>query len=196
MFCAGCFSLGKQLNTFINFKHKPADCTRQGAVSRLLQADGEDYPADDADEDFYDDGKANSHEDNPTNLIKLQNDQMPAKPEESSQHVANLPSNFVSTKNINGNPGETYQSSHSVAHGNLNVKDTKTESHFSETDDLVRKIQNIAKRKHLWSVHSVRKECSPMVSAQLKSETCTPTIDEGSEINCIDANFATKSNLL
>ena len=34
-----------------------------------------------------------------------------------------------------------------------------------------------------------------MVIAQLNLETCTPTIDEGSEINCIDANFATKSKL-
>ena len=196
LFCAGCFSLGKQLNTFIHFKHKPADCTRQGAVSRLLQADGEDYAAEDAEEDFYDDGKANSYDDNRTTQIKFQNEQMPTKPENSSQHVANIPSNFVFTININGNSGETTQSSHSIAHGNPNVKETKAESHFSETDDLVRKIQNIAKRKYLWSVNSVRKECSPMVSAQLKSETCTPTIDEGSEINCIDDKFATKSNLL
>ena len=107
-------------------------------MSRLLQADGEDYAAEDAEEDFYDDGKANSYDDNRTTQIKFQNEQMPRKPENSSQHVANIPSN------INGNPEETNQSSHSIAHGNPNVKETKAESHFSETDDLVRKIQNIA----------------------------------------------------
>ena len=91
LFCAGCFSLGKQLNMFVNFKHKPTDCTRQGAVSRLLQADGEEYPEEDADEDFYDDGKTKSYEDNPTTIMKLQNYRMPAKPEKSSQQVANIP---------------------------------------------------------------------------------------------------------
>ena len=141
-----------------------------------------------------DDGKTKSYEDNPTTIMKLQNDRMPAKPEKSSQQVANIPSNFVFTININQNPGETNQSSHSIAHGNFDVKESKTESHFSEID-LVRKIENIANRKHLWSADSVRKESSPKVSAHLKSKPCTPTIDEGSEINCIDATFATEANL-
>ena len=34
-----------------------------------------------------------------------------------------------------------------------------------------------------------------MVSALLNGVPCTPTIDEGSEINCIDADFALKCNL-
>ena len=34
-----------------------------------------------------------------------------------------------------------------------------------------------------------------MVSALLNNVACTPTIDEGSEINCIDAEFARKCNI-
>ena len=42
LFCAGCFSMGKQLETFVNFKHKPAECPRQRAVARFLQASGKE----------------------------------------------------------------------------------------------------------------------------------------------------------
>ena len=34
-----------------------------------------------------------------------------------------------------------------------------------------------------------------MVQASLNGLTCMPTIDEGSEINCIDAAFAVKCNI-
>ena len=54
-FCAGCFSLGKELNTFISFKHKPSECTRQEAVARLLLFDEENPSENDI--DFNDDGK-------------------------------------------------------------------------------------------------------------------------------------------
>ena len=119
---------------------------------------------------------------------------MPETPKQSSQRVANNPHNFVFTININQNPGEIIQPSHIIADGNHLIKHNVTESHFSDTD-LVRKIRNIENRRHLWSADSVRKECSPMVNALLKSEICTPTIDEGSEINCIDSVFAKKVNL-
>ena len=60
---------------------------------------------------------------------------------------------------------------------------------------LVKKVKNIEKRRHLWSKDSVRKESSPMVSGFINTTACTPTIDEGSEINCIDAAFAVKCNI-
>ena len=204
LFCAGCFSMGKQLNTFINFKHKPADCTRQRAVSRILQAaDDEDFPDDNddgEDEDEYDDGKGLWDQQQTTNVFKLQNknqregslDIPAAAPGKSSQHVV-TPSNVVLTININQISGEKDKSSHdfSIKDGVIKIKN---ESHVSDME-LVRKIQNVEHRKHLWSSDSVRKERSPMVRAFLSSTVCTPTIDEGSEINCVDKTFAEKANI-
>ena len=86
LFCAGCFSLGKQLNVFIDFKHKPENCTRQGAVSRILQAEAQDdhesYELEN-EEDFYDDGKTTSLRNNPTKSYSLQNES-PSIPEPES----------------------------------------------------------------------------------------------------------------
>ena len=192
-FCAGCFSLGKQLNTFINFKHRPSDCTRQGAVSRILQADGEDYPSEE--EDFYEDGKKYySHTDKPPLLNHLQNDSQAAN-KRTSQEPSNIPSNLVFTININQNPGEANRPSHTIACCNHVIEKNKSESHLSDTDDLAKKIRKMERRRHLWSADSVRKECSPMITALLNSQNCTPTIDEGSEINCIDSAFANRCNL-
>ena len=65
--------MGKQLNTFIDFKHSPADCPRQRAVSRFLQTE-EDFPEDGDDkevDDFYDeDGNIINDCNNNTNFAE------------------------------------------------------------------------------------------------------------------------------
>ena len=191
-FCAGCYALGKELNTFIHFKHSPNDCTRQGAVARLLQT-GDDYPAED-DADFYDDGKQKEFIETEEVLNDLQSKNYTDSPTENSRR-AELPTNFIFTINVNQQPGELNRSSHIMANNNPAHTTNITESRISDMTELVRKIKKIEKRKHLWSSNNVRKESSPMVSALLNTVTCTPTIDEGSEINCIDAAFAAKCSL-
>ena len=200
-YCAGCYSLGKELNTFINFKHSPFECTRQDAVTRLLQLDIDDNHPSESEVDFNEaelndeNGKNNScYTDQPT-LNPLQNNP-DFTTKNSCQETVDIPTNLTLTINLNQNPGDGNQSSHSTAcSGHTTFKENKAESHFSDVDNLIRKVRNIEKRKHLWSKDSVRKESSPMVSALLNGRPCTPTIDEGSEINCIDADFASKCNL-
>ena len=198
LFCAGCFSLGKQLNMFIDFKHKPEDCTRQRAVSRILQAEAENDLENseivDGDDFYEDDGKTNSLRDNPTNSYSFQNEsQAISGPASQHKAAAVLPSNLVLTINVNQNPGETH-SSQTLARANF-IDPYKAESHFSDEIEFIKKIENVASRQHLWSSTSVRKESSPMIYAELNSQPCTPTIDEGSEINCIDTVFAARNNL-
>ena len=60
LFCVGCFALGKQLDMFIPFKHKPEECTRQGAVARMLQTEDE-KDSGEVDEKFYDDPVIHYH---------------------------------------------------------------------------------------------------------------------------------------
>ena len=196
-FCVGCFALGKQLDMFIPFKHKPEECTRQGAVARMLQTEDENDTGE-IDEDFYDDnGKRNiSHSIEKNAFNDLQNDSEHSKAETKPSYDATngLP-NIVLTINLNQNPGEINQSSHTFATGNQSVNVCKTESPFSDITDLVRKIENIEKRRYLWSENNIRRKCSPMVSARLNTQPCTPTIDEGSEINCVDSAFAMKCKI-
>ena len=114
----------------------------------------------------------------------------------STQETINNPANLTLTINLNQNPGDFNQSSHTIACTGQNILNENTaESHISDIQTLIRKVQNIEKRKYLWSKDSVRKESSPMVSALLNNVACTPTIDEGSEINCIDADFARKKEM-
>ena len=197
LFCAGCFSLGKQLSMFIDFKHKPENCTRQEAVSRILQAEAqndlESYELENED-DFYDDGKTSSLRSNPTKIYSLQNEPPSiSEPARRDKAPATIPSNLVLTINVNHKPGETH-SSHSFARVDF-IDNVNPESPASEESEFIRKIENVASRRHLWSPNSVRKEYSPMICAEINAQPCTPTIDEGSEINCIDSEFASRNNI-
>ena len=99
---------------------------------------------------------------------------------------------MVFTININHNSGEIPKSSQDATLNATNKN--KIESPFSDTD-LIMKIEKLQDRRHLWSTKSVRKERSPMVNAFLNNTVCTPTIDEGSEINCVDEAFAKKADI-
>ena len=59
---------------------------------------------------------------------------------------------------------------------------------MENTKAQVRKLESVLSS-------SVRKEKSPSLSMTLNNNTVFPTIDEGSEINVIDFDFATKCNL-
>ena len=114
---------------------------------------------------------------------------------ENNHCPAQAPANFVFTINLNQTPGDENRSSHNIAYESHVLNSNNTGSHFSDMKELVRKIERLETRKHLWSENNVRKECSPIVSGLLTTVPCTPTIDEGSEINCVDAAFAAKCNL-
>ena len=157
-------------------------------MSRLLQAEEEEYTEE---EDFYNDGSIHlgSNYNKPHILNDLQNNEKAAIGE-TVQENSKLPSNLVFSININQTPGETNQSSHTFTSCSHAIGINKTESLIS--DELMNKIRRIEKRRHLWSADNVRKESSPMISARLNLEKCTPTIDEGSVVNCIDTAFAKK----
>ena len=65
---------------------------------------------------------------------------------------------------------------------------TPTRSWIQDTTDKVRKIETSLQ-------YSIRKEKSPSIQMLLNSTTVHPTIDEGSEINVIDLDFAKLCNI-
>ena len=194
-FCAGCFSMAKQLNTFIDFKHKPAECPRQRAVSRFLQTSGEEITneAPDDEDDFYDGKERDNRNQEKTTNFYLQNNLETANldvPTDVSRSSQNIVPNIVLTINLNQNSGENIEASHKK----FKVDCIEQESLISDKQAVL-KVQKLQERKHLWSRDGVRKECSPMVASFLNNTACTPTIDEGSEINCVDKAFAKKANV-
>ena len=60
---------------------------------------------------------------------------------------------------------------------------------------LVSAINNLQIRQSAWQQNGIRKEKSPMVPVHINGRFSLATIDEGSEINCIDESFATKSKI-
>ena len=147
-FCAGCYSLSKQLNVFIDFKHRPADCVRQEAVSRMLYAE-EEFPVDE-NEDFYEDGKAITIKTECTNGTFKNKFEISSS--ETNQVPGQAPANIVLNINLNQNPGETNQSSHTLDNNTKILNSIhNTESHFSDIRMLTRKIENLERKKYLWS---------------------------------------------
>ena len=74
-----------------------------------------------------------------------------------------------------------------------NIESNKTNGRVcTEKQDLnpvIRHVQNLEQRKHLWSSSKVRKETFPRVKALLNHVPFDPVIDEGSEINCVSEKF-------
>ena len=125
-FCAGCFSLGKQLNVFINFKHKPSDCPRQDAVVRVLQADADTCPSEGEDDTINEEGKNDNVNIQLPPIISLQTEHnMDQKPMSVDQDLPCFMNDITYTK---------YRDDSDTSH----ILKLQYESHFS---DLYNKIQ-------------------------------------------------------
>ena len=117
-------------------------------MARLLQTD-EDYPLEE-DDDFYDDGKIYSNENDEMHVTPLQSNKTNHHAE-NIQCPVQVPTNFVFTINLNQTPGDANGSSHTIASEGHVLNSINTGSHFSDTKELVRKIRKLESRKHLWS---------------------------------------------
>ena len=60
-------------------------------------------------------------------------------------------------------------------------------------DSLINQIRRLEDRKPLWINTGVRKSTSPCILARLGKAPVYMTIDEGSEVNCIDESFAARN---
>ena len=63
------------------------------------------------------------------------------------------------------------------------------------TMNILSAINNLQARRNSWIQNGVRKEKSPMVAITIKDKPSIATIDEGSEINCLDESFAHRFNI-
>ena len=56
-------------------------------------------------------------------------------------------------------------------------------------------VNKLWERRASWKKNGLRKENSPMVFVTINNKPAVATIDEGSEINCLDESFASKTGL-
>ena len=179
-FCTGCFALGKQLKTYINFKHNPEQCPRQSVVVKMMQSEIEHCPAELAvqDIDYKDTGKPNIF-------------QISLAPTQSLQ-TSSRDNEMPDATNMDGYPDFICKTSEIHFEENLS---SHTLSQFIDCESHISEICPEIEKKWLGSVMKVRQESSPMVQAYINGLMCMPTIDEGSELNCIDADLALKASM-
>ena len=196
-FCPGCYYLSNQLGTTIHFRHVPSDCPRKAVTVKMFQMEDTEWFDDAADdEDYVSVGKITEPVDNIMENEHLQETKTPER-----SHL---------TMNINVNVGSTDSDRTTFSHQDkaLNLKtslDNVKNINISEinmltkeensTVNLTSAVHRLEERMMQWSQTCVRKEKSPMVSAIVNNKELYATIDEGSEINCIDEGFAVTNNL-
>ena len=192
-FCPGCYYLSQQLGTTIHFRHTPADCPRKAITVKMLQMEDSEYFEDDnAEESFV--GKIQTHFEEIFSTDK--NDFQTHKMKENMNPI---------TMNINVNVGSVSEDSANLS--NVPIKKSgNSPSHLPQNIDISDKSANLSameaavnklqERHTSWSQNGVRKENSPMVFVTVKNKPTVATIDEGSEINCLDESFAAKTGIL
>ena len=190
LFCPGCYSVGKELKTAIDFKHKPSMCPRSKAVLRFLQAEDVSDVESNLDNltigDEEEHGKTNNYEFMCPTEPLFQNEQY--VPENSDQHSLCQVTSATS-------PYLPFYQNHGTMNPNIKKDEINRDDISDFSRNLVCMIDKLEKRKHLWCKNGVRKEISPRVRAKVNNIYFDPVLDEGSEINCISETFAKSASI-
>ena len=193
-FCPGCYYLGQQLDVVLHVKHFPSDCPRRSVTVKLLQIEDSNNFEDDNIGDYRQDVLTNSTS---TFQVEHRNDQ------EHQDLVKDIFKQNSPTQNLN------ISESFHLTENCSNVDDTSfTRFNFSEVSkqsdisqptcleplSLQAAVRRLANRRNV-KYGEIRHEKSPMVPVVVNNNPTVVTIDEGSEINCVDEHFAIKSKI-
>ena len=189
LFCPGCFYLSQQLGTTIHFRHSPGDCPRKAATVKLLQME---------DLEFFQ--EANEFDDN---------DMLPGNKEFAHNNKVQNEANILQVMRRYEKADTDYTNANvncfSLSEADLNVsnpaslqnsiQNTSVSDNMTTIMAITAAINRLQARRSSWKQNGVRKEKSPMVAISLKNTPAVATIDEGSEINCLDESYAVKNNI-
>ena len=201
-FCPGCYYLSQQLATTIHFRHTPADCPRKAVTVKMFQME---------DNEHFEDGHENEDEDEtfgkiqnisskecltnkvPTLQIEKRND------ENSNPITLNINVNMCPPLQAGANLSSSSfansgQVSNNLAH-DINISDKNSHIQPANPSAMETAVNKLQERHLAWNQNGVRKEKSPMVFVTVNNKPSVATIDEGSEINCLDEGFATRTGL-
>ena len=190
-FCPGCYYLSKQLGTTIHFQHTPGDCPRKAVTVKMFQMEDQEHFEDVEEVDDASDigkiGDLTEDTHKPDNYQKFQI----LITESPQNEILNTAEALSREPVVETAVVQTPTSRHSV--DVLLISDPiKMDLNSSELFAKVRQLEN---RKSNWANVGVRKSKSPCTPVQIKKAYTFATIDEGSEINCIDEGFATRNSI-
>ena len=197
--CSHCQQLARELKFPIPYDHSPLSCQRRRVQVRMIQDDqdpdrdeGEQYAGqeddyeDEADADeFYGDGNYNAEDgqlavavphDNLSNFHHLQVTD-PVQPEESQSSVDT----------------DVLSLSRSVHSSSALFSLIQRASSISELPPTSQcKVSGVLRRFHS---RTPAKAASPKLVGEFEGNALTAVVDEGSELNCIDYQFARDMNV-
>ena len=149
----------------------------------------------DADEEAVSVGKITTHHNDDMEVTKLQ---APMKPEQPGPITMNVNVNLCTpTQTVVPAISHTAVVDPSI-HGavtNINISDITGNVDDQKASVLMSAISNLQNRRVVSKENGIRKEKSPMVPVLVNERFSLATIDEGSEINCMDEGFAVRSNI-
>ena len=184
-FCPGCFYLGQQLDTTIHTKHFPTDCPRRQVTVKLLQIEDS--------ETFEDEGNYLSHQ-SETGTFQFQDSW--TNPNNHNPHTGSHPTfndlskMVVLDEHLGSNPSKPVSNIMG-----LHVSDTLSNVN-SQPLSLMSAVRRLENRWNSADCGAVRKCKSPAVPVIVNRTPTVAVIDEVSEINCIDEEFAIRANIL
>merc|ERR1711895_43117 len=78
---------------------------------------------------------------------------------------------------------------------NIDISDVMENKKDNQAPNLVSAVNNLQFRQSAWQQNGIRKERSPMVPVHINKRFTLATVDEGSEINCMDESFAIQNKI-
>ena len=198
VFCPGCYYLSQQLKTPVHFNHLPSNCPRQSVTVKMLEMEDQYCFPEDESENVV--GKISSNNDVLHEIFQEStlNDVI-----KEAKNDIGQPAEYTSIQAVTN--VETFEDSTicDVEANVVQISDISVNSHEinpkvdSTIDDLEAKVRRLEERMKIWSSNGVRKSKSPSIAVTLFGTLISTilTIDEGSEINCLDEGFAARSGI-
>ena len=195
-FCPGCYYLSQQLGTTIHFRHTPGDCPRKAvAIKMFKMEDAECFGDEFEEDDSVIVGKITTEpkEENYDNQFQTSRTNLP-----DLLHQESFPQSSFEFHR----PADTLVETDHVQNPNIDasrkelsviISDTKMNPTYVRSLEM--KVLKLNERKSNWLDTGVRKSKSPCLAVTLNNRPTFATIDEGSEINCLDYGFATQNGI-
>merc|ERR1711888_112450 len=188
-FCPSCYYLSQQLGTVMHFCHVPSVCPRKAMAVKMIQMEDDELFVN-VDEETVSVGKITTQLNDDMEVTQLQ---APMKLERSDPITLNVNVNICTpTQTVVPAVSSTTVVDPPIpgAVMNVNISDMADNEKNEKVSALVSAVGNL---QHRWSAsreNGIRKEKSPMVPVFVNGRFSLATIDEGSEINCMDEGFA------
>ena len=206
-FCPACYYLGQQLQTTIHTRHLPTDCPRKTMAVNMLKMEDDQHFEENRNDIGSKPSSINHHYQEVTKNSAQEGTQYDDNKVQSSDYQESAHVNITSYQR---NDDCIYNPDNSDTNALINTAADRTKNYAvsdkqqSDTplneqqnlESLILAVYKLGSRKVKEQQNPVRKERSPVVAVTIHNRPALATIDEGSEINCLDETFAIRSNIL